>query len=110
VFFRLPHHPSYQSRKEQSNMSTQRRTSRLRPAIVPLTPEPRPTPGEMNHAELIETIFNLRTLLSAERRRHATMETALSRYQSLLEKTITDQREAFKTLGKELLPHEMDKR
>ena len=88
----------------------QRRTSRLRPAIAPLTPEPRPIVGEMTHTELIKTIFNLRELLGAERRRHAALETALARYQSLLEKTITDQREAFKTLGKELLPHEMDKR
>ena len=87
-----------------------RRDKRLVPDVRPLTPEPRPIVGEMTHTELIKTIFNLRELLGAERRRHAALETALARYQSLLEKTITDQREAFKTLGKELLPHEMDKR
>lgn len=93
-------------------MQSHRRTSlwtRQSPAITPEPPE-RKTVGRLTLEEAHAEVFNLKRLLASERRRHAQTESILAKYQSILEKTITDQREAFETLGAELLPHERDKR
>lgn len=91
----------------------QRRTTRRRPlwdkSSPAITPEPRPAIGEMSREELIELVFDQKRIISAERVRHSRMENALTRYQEVLESQITDQREAFKTLGKALLPGPSDK-
>lgn len=71
-----------------------------------ITPALRPAAGEMTRDELISQIFDLRRVVAAERIRHSKMENALTRYQEILERQITDQREAFRTLGKVLLPSE----
>ncbi len=52
----------------------QRRTMRLRPALEPLTPEPRPSVGEMTRDELAAQNLDLKRIMSAERRRHAAVE------------------------------------
>ncbi|HTS04400.1 MAG TPA: hypothetical protein VMP68_02380 [Candidatus Eisenbacteria bacterium] len=54
--------------------------------------------------DLTTEINNLRAIIRKERVRHNRLEAALSKYQAILESTITEQREAFKTLGKELVP------
>lgn len=57
-------------------------------------------------AALRTQIADLKKTLYAERRRHGQLERALAKYQQILEATITSQREAFVTLGKELKPEQ----
>jgi hypothetical protein len=52
----------------------QRRSTKLRPAQTPLTPDLPQAPIELNHDELIAQNNYLRHITSAERRRHAAVE------------------------------------
>jgi hypothetical protein len=84
-------------------MSTQRRTSRLRPAFVPLTPaipeQPAATPLSQG-----AKIASLHRLIETERKRAARTINVLTRYNELLEHVIASQREAWELLDKPLLP------
>jgi len=70
-----------------------------------------------DNQRLREDTDSLRQLLAAERRRHAKLETALSRYQSVLEKQINAQetqtaglRKALvEALGSALIPHSSER-
>ena len=52
----------------------QRRGTKLRPALAPLTPDFRSPMGEMTREELVAENLNLKRITSAERRRHAAVE------------------------------------
>jgi hypothetical protein len=52
----------------------QRRSTKLRPALAPLTPDFRPPMGELSREELIAQNLDLKRITSAERRRHAAVE------------------------------------
>jgi hypothetical protein len=56
------------------------RSTKLRPAVPPLTPDPRPAIGEMTREELIAQNLDLKRLLSAERRRNARIEQILVKH------------------------------
>jgi hypothetical protein len=78
-----------------------RRTSALWTAQSPaLTPNP-PASGRTDDTP---EVLRLKRILAGERKRHAVVLTALARYQGVLEAQITEQREAFETLGKALVP------
>jgi len=59
-------------------------------------------------ASLRKELSHMRVLLAAERKRHGRLEGALSKYQGLLERQITEQREAFQLLGQELRPFPLE--
>jgi len=59
-------------------------------------------------AELTAETNHLKAKIKMERVRHTRLENALSTYQSIIERQLQEQREAFRTLGKELLPSPME--
>jgi hypothetical protein len=81
----------------------QRRSTRLRAAIAPLTPE-LPDPTTTKQPTTGAKLAALHRTLEAERRRHGRAVDVLTRYVTLLERVITSQREAFEQLGQPLLP------
>lgn len=68
------------------------------PALTPTIP---PASGRTTDSP---EVLRLKRILAGERKRHAVVLTALARYQGVLEAQITEQREAFETLGKALVP------
>jgi negative regulator of replication initiation len=84
-----------------------RRLHGLSPESAPLTPDPR-TATHTTQDTTVETLQSdvnrLKKILSGERRKHASVESALARYQQVLENQIREQREAFALLGKALKP------
>ena len=82
----------------------QRRSTRLRAAIAPLTPElPDPTTATKQSTTGAKLAALHRTL-EAERRRNARAVDVLTRYTTLLERVVASQREAFELLDKPLIP------
>lgn len=92
-----------------------RRSTRLRPAIPPLTPaipEPsaQPSPDAQRVRELTrenrqlgKTIENLRAVMNAERVRHGKLESVLARYTEGLEAQLQNQTTAVQGLKDALL-------
>ncbi|MGA9810141.1 MAG: hypothetical protein WBQ56_20835 [Candidatus Sulfotelmatobacter sp.] len=81
----------------------QRRASRLRPAITPLTPAlPEPTTTLTTGHKLAA----LHRTLESERKANARMLRVLGRYIELLEHVIASQRQAFEELDKPLIPQQ----
>ena len=83
--------------------------------VAPLTPIPKTTTltptvlklagiNNANVERLEGEIKSLRILLAAERRRHAKLESAICKYQALLEKEITEQTARVQTLRVALMP------
>lgn len=54
-----------------------RRSTKLRPAVPPLTPDQRLAPGQLSYAEALREVINLKRLLATERRRNARIEQVL---------------------------------
>jgi hypothetical protein len=69
------------------------------PDLRPLTPDFGAFITPTTEADRLRAeVRNLRQLLAFERRRHAKLETALGKYQSILERNLTDQSHALNTL------------
>jgi hypothetical protein len=69
------------------------------PDLRPLTPDFGAFITPTTEADKLRAeVRNLRQLLAFERRRHAKLESALARYQSILERNINDQSQALAVL------------
>jgi hypothetical protein len=75
----------------------ERRGTKLRPALPPLTPEPteRKPVGTLTLQEAHAEILNLKRLLTAERRRNAAIETVLLKHLAETELRADGARAAF---------------